>query len=222
MHADFESPGIIVSWAKARGYQLTVVKPYRNESLPEISSFNFLIIMGGPQSGTRCDEFLYLQNEIHLIKKAIQQNKIILGFCLGAQLIGEALGAAAARSPEKEIGVYPITLTQAGKTDALLEGMPQSFKVIHWHNDMPGLLTDSIVLAYSEGCPRQIVRYKQRVYGFQCHLEITLQGIETMISEVPNDLNPSRFTQSKQQLLSQDYEIINHYMLEILDKIVQI
>lgn len=221
-HADFETPGVIVDWAQGNHYKLQISQPYRGERLPSIQGVDFLIVMGGPQSGTRCEEFPYLLDEIKLIQEAIHQNKKVLGFCLGAQLIGEALGASTVRSPEKEVGVYPITLMQAGETDALLEGMPQSFDVIHWHNDMPGLVDDSVVLAYSEGCPRQIVRYKPRVYGFQCHLEITSEGIETMILAVPDDLKPSRYTQNRDQLLVQDYSSINQRMIKILEKFTQL
>ena len=181
-----------------------------------------LIIMGGPQSPQKVDEFPYLADEIDLIKAAIPQNKRVLGFCLGAQLIGEALGAPTGRSPEKEVGVYPVTLTEEGKKDPLLTDLPDNFPVIHWHNDMPGLLEDSALLAYSEGCPRQIIRYKPLVYGFQCHLEIDLDGIKTMVQAVPEDLKESKFTQSKDELLEQNYEPINQMMVNLLDRFVQL
>ena len=100
-HADFESPGVIESWSKKKGHTFRIAKPYLGEKLPSVHDFDVLIVMGGPQSGTKCDEFPYLVDEITLIKTAIQQNKKVLGFCLGAQLIGEALGAPTARSPEK-------------------------------------------------------------------------------------------------------------------------
>jgi len=35
----------------------------------------------------------------------------------------------------------------------------------HWHNDMPGLTAECMVLATSEKCPRQIVEYGPVVYG---------------------------------------------------------
>ena len=60
------------------------------------------------QSPLQIEESPYLADEIAAIKAALAQNKRVLGFCLGAQLIGEALGAKTARSPEKEVGVYPF------------------------------------------------------------------------------------------------------------------
>lgn len=98
----------------------------------------------------------YLIEEINFIKESIQQNKKILGFCIGAQLIGEALVARTECSPEKEVGVYLITLTNEGLKDPLLEGLSQNFLVIHWHNNMPGLLSNSALLGYSAGCPRKL------------------------------------------------------------------
>ncbi len=219
-HADFETPGMITDWARERGYSFTVIKPYREEAIPSVEEFDLLVVMGGPQSATRYEEYPYLVKEVDAIRAAIAQNKKIIGFCLGAQLISAALSAKAERSPEKEVGVYPITLTEEGKRDALLAGMPETFDVIHWHNDMPGLTPDAVVLATSIGCPRQIVRYSPRLYGFQCHLEITREGIETMLEAVPEDLTPSRFTQTKQEFMVQNYDPIHQHMVTILDRFV--
>lgn len=185
-------------------------------------AIDFLIIMGGPQSPLKIDESPYLADEIKLIAKAIAQNKKVLGFCLGAQLIGEALGTSTARSPEKEVGVFPVHVTAAGKNDVMLQNFPDIFNTIHWHNDMPGLTNDCAVLASSNGCPRQIVKYAKNVYGFQCHLEITLNGIKTMIEAVPEDLAPSKYTQTAHELLTQDYETINTMMVTILDRFAQL
>jgi len=219
-HADFETPGVIQSWAKNKGYHFDVCRPYQGENPLDKNNFDILIVMGGPQSPLALDKDPYLKTEISLIQQALKDNKPILGFCLGAQLIGEALGAKTARSPEKEIGVYPIVLTEAGRQDSLLENFLETFPVIHWHNDMPGLTPKAEILAHSLGCPRQIIRYQPKVYGFQCHLEITLAGIKDMIEAVPEDLLPSIYTQSKMELLHEDYAAINHSMEQILEKFI--
>jgi GMP synthase (glutamine-hydrolysing) len=181
-----------------------------------------LIVMGGPQSPLAISAAPYLADEVSLVRQALQKNIHVLGFCLGAQLIGEALGAVTSRSPEKEVGVYPIHLTLDGLEDPLLVGFGESFPVIHWHNDMPGTTADAVLLASSQGCPRQIVRYRKNVYGFQCHLEITQEGIADMIQAVPDDLKPSKFTQSAEVLMVQDYASINRMMFIILDRFSKI
>ncbi|MBN9543307.1 MAG: homoserine O-succinyltransferase [Alphaproteobacteria bacterium] len=221
-HADFETPGVIEDWASANQFNFKIEKPYKGENLSSIDNFDVLIVMGGPQSPIEIDKFPYLKDEIELIKDAIKHNKRILGFCLGAQLIGEALGAVTGRSPEKEVGVFSITLTDIGFNDPLLKEFGRTLDVIHWHNDMPGLTDTSEILAYSEGCPRQIIKYSQKIYAFQCHLEIILEGIKEMIRAVPGDLKPSKFTQSENILLSNDYKSINNSMIKILNKFIEL
>lgn len=221
-HANFETPGVIEDWANQRKYQFTICKPYKGENCLAHTNFNFLIIMGGPQSPTELEKYPYLKDEIKLVQQAVQENKIALGFCLGAQIIGEALGGKTTKSPEKEIGVFPITLTTEGMNDPLTKDLPLKFPVIHWHNDMPGETKDSVILADSEGCPRQIIRYSNFVYGFQCHMEITKAGIETMIEACPEDFAPSRFTQTPSSLLQQDYESINQIMVQVLDRLLSL
>jgi len=221
-HVDFETPGVIKDWAESNDHLFEVLKPYKEDFFPKVDEFDFMISMGGPQSPRDAEDLKYLQAEIELLKKAFEAHKHILGFCLGAQLIGEALGGKTLKSPEKEVGVYPITLTDEGKRDPLFYDFPLSFPVIHWHNDMPGSTSESILLASSAGCPVQGYRYGPRAYGFQFHMEITKKGIHDLIAHVPGDLNPSRFTQSKDILLQQDYETINKQMGVLLDRLIRI
>lgn len=219
LHADFESAGTIENWAQEKQHNLSFLKTYSGQKPPKNIDFDFLIVMGGPQSPLEIEKTPYLHDEIALIKKAVDADKIILGFCLGAQLIGEALGSKAERSPEKEVGVYPIELTEAGKHDPLLASLGNSFPAIHWHKDMPGETKNSTLLAYSQGCPRQMIRYGEKIYGFQCHLEITKDGIQRMIDAIPGDLSDSKYTQSKEELLSHDYSSIHKTMHGILDRL---
>src|SRR3546814_6733101 len=114
--------------------------------------------------------------------------------------MGEALGGKTERSPEREIGIYPVSLTPEGLKDDLFRDFSEMFNVIHWHNDMTGLTKDAQLLAFSEGCPRQAIRYNARVYGFQFHMEITKQGIAELIKACPDDLKAGKFVQSQEIL----------------------
>ena len=42
-----------------------------------------------------------------------------------------------------------------------------------------------------KGCPAQAYQYRNRVYGLQFHMEITREGIEELIRNVPEDLSVS-------------------------------
>lgn len=215
MHVPFENPGIIVDWAKEKGYQLTGTHTYLSESFPDPSEFDMLTIMGGPQSAV--DLTPELSKEVDFIKEAIKANKAIVGFCLGAQLIGEALGAKTEKSPNKEVGSYPVELTESGKNDPILNKFPEKFDVMHWHGDMPGIPEDAELLMKSEGCPRQVFRYGDRIYGFQCHMEMKPESIRELIANCPEDLTPGKYISSKDELLETNFESMNSKMIMVLD-----
>lgn len=184
MHESFETPAAIEVWAKIKGCEISYTRLYGGDGFPDKIDFDFLAILGGPQSPATTPEessHFYAQKEIDFIKKAIDQDKIVLGVCLGAQFIGEALGAHFGHSPNREIGVFPVTLTEDGKRDPIFGTFPEKFPVGHWHGDMPGLTPQAKILATSAGCPRQIIRYSPKIYGFQCHFEFTPTAIEGMI-----------------------------------------
>lgn len=227
-HEAFEAPGAYLDWAMSRGYHTTFSKVYANQSLPDtIDHIDVLIILGGPQDPSttkeECSHF-DAKAEINLIREAINAQKAVVGICLGSQLIGEALGASYDFSPEKEIGVFPIELTEDGLKDKKIVHFGEFLSVGHWHNDMPGLTTQCKILAKSEGCPRQIVAYSDLVYGFQCHLELTTEVVEMLIDSDPELVLKSsryKFVQNPEEIRSFDYRDMNDKLFTFLDQLVK-
>jgi GMP synthase (glutamine-hydrolysing) len=226
-HETFEAPGAILKWANERNYTITFSKVYVHDALPDtVENIDLLVVMGGPQSPQttkeECPHF-DAQAEIALIQKCIQTRKAVVGVCLGSQLIGEALGAKVEHSPEKEIGVFPIQLTEDGLKDEKVAHFGSSLQVGHWHSDMPGLTADSKILATSIGCPRQIVAYSNLVYGFQCHMELTPDVVELLIAEEENFLTNNtayRFVQKPDKIRSYDFTEMNDKLFRFLDKLI--
>ena len=218
LHASFEPTGVIQDWAANNSHELIESYPYRGEQLQGLDAFDVLLIMGGPQSAVEVQKYPYLYDEMALIREAILAQKKVLGICLGAQLIGQALGANAERSPHKEIGVWPVQLTPAGEYDPMLREFPRCFEAAHWHNDMPGIPEGAEILATSAGCPRQIIRFRDHVYGFQCHPEMTLSVMTRLSTHCSHDLNGGQYVQSREELLTQDYTAINKHAFRFLDQ----
>lgn len=226
-HETFEAPGAYLNWAKDRNYKISFSKVYQNDPLPDSADFiDLLIVMGGPQSpDTTTEECAHFNAdaEMALIQKCISAKKTVVGVCLGSQLIGQALGAKFNHSPEKEIGVFPITLTEEGKKDDKLNHFGSLLNVGHWHNDMPGLTKESKILAFSEGCPVQIVSYSNLVYGFQCHMELTTEVVSLLIESEDDLVSKSKkykFVQNPETILSYDFSEMNAKLFEFLDKLV--
>ena len=224
MHESFEAPAAIEIWAKKNNHELAYTRLYLGDVLPQdTNNIDFLVVMGGPQSPVTTKEkcpYFDANREIEFIKKAISEGKLVLGACLGAQLIGEALGAKFDHSPNKEIGVFEVTLTADANADPVFSKFPKKFLVGHWHGDMPGLTSKSKILAISEGCPRQIVKYTPKVYGFQCHFEFTLDSVEGMIRNCGHELNEGKllpYVQTEEELRKQDYDSMNKLLFIFLD-----
>jgi len=226
VHESFEAPGAFETWATVRGHEITFSRVYAGEKLPEDAhDIDLLIVMGGPQDPSvtldECPHF-DASAEQALIAAAVRQGKAVIGVCLGAQLIGEALGARFEHSPEKEIGKFPIVMTEKGAMSEMFSHFGHSLDVGHWHNDMPGLTPEAEIIAWSEGCPRQIVAYAELVYGFQCHMELTPSVVEQLIAHSGSDLRQAadfRFVQSADALRANDYSEMNMMLFIFLDKL---
>jgi len=226
IHESFEAPGAYEIWAEKQGHQISYSRLYAGDALPsQVEEIDFLIVMGGPQdpATTRdvCPHF-DAQAEQTVIAAAVNAGKAVLGICLGSQLIGEAMGAAFEHSPEREIGKFPISLTEAGQQHVLFSHFGAELEVGHWHNDMPGLTPDATIIAYSEGCPRQIVAYSDRVYGFQCHMELTPEVVELLIAHSEKELSQAdnyRFVHTPAELRAHDYQQMNQTLFTFLDKL---
>jgi len=227
VHESFEAPGAYEQWVRDREHTSSYSRVYAHEALPQTAKdIDLLVLLGGPQcpatTTVECPHF-DAAAERTLISKCVVAGKAVVGHCLGAQLIGEALGARYDKSPEKEMGKFPITLTAKGKANDKFAHFGETIGVGHWHSDMPGLTKDSTIIAYSEGCPRQIVEYSDLVYGFQCHMELTRDVIELLIAACESELaglRGHRFVQQPKALRANDYGSMNQKLFGFLDKLM--
>lgn len=228
VHEAFEAPGAYETWALNRGHDVAYCRLHADDLLPSaVEDIDLLVIMGGPQDPATTKEdcpHFDASAEKTLIAKAVAAGRAVVGVCLGSQLIGEALGATYAHSPEKEIGKFAITLTPKGQANPKFAHFGKVLEVGHWHNDMPGLTEDAVIIAFSEGCPRQIVEYGDLVYGFQCHMEFTPEVIELLIEASEQELaalTDHRFVQQPEALRTNAYREMNEKLFGFLDRLAE-
>ncbi|HQH28977.1 MAG TPA: type 1 glutamine amidotransferase, partial [Oligoflexia bacterium] len=141
--------------------------------------------------------------------------------CLGAQLIAKALGAQVYKNTEREIGWFPIQLTQAGQHSRIFGALPQMLTVFHWHGETFSLPQGANHLAKSEACLHQAFAYgeKEKVLGLQFHCEVTPEIIATI--EQDTEPAPGAFVQKRRQMLDQSALCagLNSTMSKLLERL---
>jgi len=201
-HVPFAGLGCIADWVSAKGHLLTSTKFYENNQLPELSDFDWLIVMGGPMGVYDDEKYNWLSGEKEFIRLAIQSGKTVIGICLGAQLIATSLDANVYPNGEKEIGWFPVFPTEFAMINRLLSENADPFSVFHWHGDTFDLPSGAFRLASSEACVNQAFIYNHKVVGLQFHLEVTEESLHEMITFCGNELVKGTYIQSAETMLN--------------------
>lgn len=215
-HVGFEGLGSIEEWAKTHGATINYSRLFANEQLPGVEDFDWLIVLGGPMNIYEEDSYPWLRGEKALIKEAIEGGRVVLGICLGAQLIAGVLGATVTQNRFREIGWFPLTEVHPAMT-ALI---PTKVLVMHWHGDTFSLPPGAERLASSEACPNQGFIYQERVLGLQFHLETTPSALCTLIDNCRDELvGAGPFIQTPSEMLADPsrFTAINRIMAALLD-----
>ncbi len=202
-HVPFENLANIESWAQARQMAITGTRFYAGELPPEPHAFDWLVILGGPMNIYEDGRYPWLAQEKACIRHAIEERKTVLGICLGAQLIADVLGGPVTANPNKEIGWFPVFLTEDGMRCALFRSVPLSFLAFHWHGDTFAIPPGAKRVAWSEACANQAFVYDGRVLGLQFHLEYAMHSIESMLKHCAEDLAEGPFIQPPEVILKQ-------------------
>ncbi len=96
-----------------------------------------------------------------------------LGCCYGIGILAHHLGARVAKERFAEpVSVTRARLTDAGRADPLLAGVPEDFDVWVGHKEaVQALPAGAVHLASSAACPMQMIRHGRNVYATQFHPE---------------------------------------------------
>lgn len=204
---------------KEKGHTLSSTHLYDDQTLPPIDDIDWLIVMGGPMGIYDVDAHPWLSKEKQFIKEAIDSGKIVLGICLGAQLVADALGARVYRNKYREIGWFNINRSPEVGGTILSTAIPEQAKVFHWHEDTFDIPGGANAIADSEACKNQGFILHDRVVAFQFHLETTLESSTALIENCRNELDGSQYVQSEEEILSEieRFSTVNRVMSSVLN-----
>lgn len=222
-HVAFEGPGIIADYASLKGHHLAGTLLFDGGTLPALNDFDLLVILGGPMNIYEEGKYSWLAQEKQLIRAAINGGKTVLGICLGAQLLADVLGACVTPGAFREIGWFPIVLTDAGRETEFSGFFPDNLPVFHWHGDTFTIPQGAIHLAKSEGCLNQAFVYDDRVLALQFHLESTPESIRSLIENCADEIAEGKYIRGAEEMLSSPMGYfcgINEALFSTLDHLI--
>lgn len=174
-HIAAEHPGIFRKFLREDKIEYCPIELDEGESIPDLDNFDALWVMGGPMDVWEEEKYPWLVNEKATIREAVMERKLpYLGFCLGHQLLADALGGEVGWADNPEIGMLDIEMSEQGLTSPFLQNLPNELKCLQWHSvEVKSTPNDAKVLASSNACAIQAMSLGKHALSVQFHIEIT-------------------------------------------------
>lgn len=162
--------------------QSQIVAVFRGERPLAPPQYRAALITGSPAMVT--DHEAWSEDTAQWLRDAADAGLPMFGVCYGHQLLAYALGGEVGDNPNgREVGTQAITLTPAGRKDALLQGLPDTFpaQTVHLQTVL-SLPAGARVLARSDKDAHQMVAWGPACYSTQFHPEFGADFISDMVA----------------------------------------
>jgi GMP synthase (glutamine-hydrolysing) len=167
-HVPNEPAGFFETFFLESGIPVEHVRLFETQEIPRTDATHALFL-GGPMSVNDEREYPYLREEKAFIRKAVKDDRPVIGICLGAQLIASAFGAK----------VYPFVqetgwheLHRTPDVTGIFAAFPEQFQVFQLHGETFEIPYGGRLLCMGGQVHNQAFSYKSAL-GLQFHLELT-------------------------------------------------
>jgi len=162
------------------------------EGIPKINFKDYSgVILGGGPSNVSDDEEKkpdyqkrFEADLNRLLDKIFDRDFPFLGTCYGIGALVKHQGGMVSKDNYSEgVGATEIERSEAGKTDELLLGLPDKFIAYTGHKEAcQEIPFGGTLLAKSNNCPIQMIRFGKNIYATQFHTELDADDIGLRIN----------------------------------------
>lgn len=147
------------------------------------------VIVGGspfdistPQDEKSAIQLRIEQDFNRLFDDIVSKDFPFLGACSGNGLLGSYLGTAISKKYGEPVGRVSVELTEEGRKDPLLQGLPERIGVLLGHKEACDATPEGATLLMTgAACPVQMFRVGRNVYATQFHPEGDGEGFALRI-----------------------------------------
>lgn len=144
----------------------------------DVADYSAIIVGGSPfDISTPPDRKSRIQKKIEadfnrLLEQVVDRDLPFLGACSGNGLLGNYLGTRISTKYAEPVSCVTLDITEQGKHDLLLTGLPQRIDVLLGHKEAVDTTPEGATLLMTgQECPVQMFRVGKNVYATQFHPE---------------------------------------------------
>lgn len=172
--------------------------PFDYPGIPKkVGQYAGLIVLGGPMSANDTDKHPFLTETMDLIRRFVDEDRPVLGICLGAQIIARTFGGEVYRMDRLESCFHTMDVTPEGRRDPVFSAFGAKVTSFQNHFEAVRNVRDAVPLATGGACLIQAFRIGRATYATQFHPEVTIDIVRDWIRKFG-----TAFTKDEPRLLT--------------------
>jgi GMP synthase-like glutamine amidotransferase len=181
-HTSAEYLGLIEDHLEGRGVRFRYYRPFTGKApLPAAGAVGkgLFLLGGGPWGSAGTRDVPTLQEEISLVRSALEINKPVVGIGLGAQILALAAGGSSQDSGFE----FSVGIARSVREGALAGYLPAEYPLAIYMRDWPLPPPDAQVLAVDQSGRPALWQLGDRALGFAGHPGLKVAMVEDLVME---------------------------------------
>jgi GMP synthase-like glutamine amidotransferase len=181
-HTSAEYLGLMEDHLEGRGIRFRYHRPFTGKApLPAADALGkgLFLLGGGPWGSAGARDVPTLQEEISLVRAALQAEKPVIGIGLGAQILALAAGGSVLKTDLQ----FSVGTAKRAKEGALEGYLPAEYPLAIYMRDWPVPPAAAEILALDQAGRPALWQLGERALGFAGHPGLKVAMVEDLVME---------------------------------------